>query len=211
MAIEYRCHSCATALKAPHYSAGQRGKCPACETVHLVPDAIRAGVKSIPAEIRDSRFGIEYEVSVLAADVERQFGNAPHFPRFSARNPKKPASPLRSLRIVGTVLLWLNMTLAIGLAAAIAMLIHAIVQALPVLAFGNPIHKELALIGLIVVLSIECLIVRAGYCMKTAQDHSMAVIGAFLASIPFFNPLSVPFGVTALILLSNPELEKKFG
>jgi hypothetical protein len=201
MAIEYRCHCCAEKLTAPHYSAGKRGKCPVCSAIHLVPGSNWLPGKSLPAEIHDYLPGVEYIVPTHAANSDRTVH----------RRVKTPVNPLNSIQIMGSILLWLNVLHAIALAACILGLIHAIVQAMPVQVFGNPINKELSLIVLIMILSAECLIIRAGYCMRVAQDHSMAVIGAFLACIPFFNPFSIPFGVTALVLLLNPEMEKKFG
>jgi hypothetical protein len=53
-------------------------------------------------------------------------------------------------------------------------------------------------------------VLRAGKCMKAAEDHSMAVIGAFVACIPVLNTVSLPFGLMALIQLLKPPVEKKF-
>jgi hypothetical protein len=53
-------------------------------------------------------------------------------------------------------------------------------------------------------------VIRASRCMKTAEDHSMAVIGAFLACIPVLNTVSLPFGLMALLHLLKPPVEKKF-
>jgi hypothetical protein len=210
MAIEYRCHCCASMLKAPHYSAGKSGKCPACAAIHIVPDANRPLRKSIPAEIHDFLLGADSVVPVLAASAEMQSGYDAFSNRAIPRRVKTPRNTLNSIQILGNVLLWLNLVHAIALAAGILLLVNAIAQAMPVQVFGSPINKELTLIILIMVFSADCLIIRAGYCMRVAQDHSMAVIGAFLACIPFFNPFSVPFGVTALVLLLNPEIEQKF-
>jgi hypothetical protein len=57
---------------------------------------------------------------------------------------------------------------------------------------------------------IDNVILRAGKCMSAAEDHSLAVIGAFLACIPVLNTVSLPFGAMALLLLLKPEVEKKF-
>ena len=53
-------------------------------------------------------------------------------------------------------------------------------------------------------------VMRAGKCMRLAEDHSMAVIGAFVACIPILNTVSLPFGLMALVLLSKTPVEKRF-
>ena len=53
-------------------------------------------------------------------------------------------------------------------------------------------------------------VLRAGKCMKVAEDHSMAVIGALVACVPVLNTVSLPFGLMALALLMKPAVEKKF-
>jgi len=52
-------------------------------------------------------------------------------------------------------------------------------------------------------------VVRAGKCMKDAEDHSTA-LSAFIACIPVLNTVSVPFGLMALVLLLKPPVEKRF-
>jgi phage FluMu protein Com len=210
MAIQYRCHRCASLLKAPHYSAGKSGKCPACAVIHIVPDANRPLRKSIPAEIHDFLLGADYVVPVLAANASMNSGLDAFSARTIPHRVKTPRNTLNSIQILGNLILGLSLIHAIALAAGILFLVNAIAQAMPVHVFGNVIGKELTLVILIMVFSADCLIIRAGYCMRVAQDHSMAVIGAFLACIPFFNPFSVPFGVTVLVLLLDPEIEQKF-
>jgi hypothetical protein len=53
-------------------------------------------------------------------------------------------------------------------------------------------------------------VLRAGKCMRIAEGHSMAVIGAFVACIPVLNTVSLPFGLMALIQLLKPPVENKF-
>jgi hypothetical protein len=53
-------------------------------------------------------------------------------------------------------------------------------------------------------------VLRAGRCMQRAEDHSMATIGAFLACLPVLNTVSLPFALTAMILLMRPSVEKTF-
>jgi hypothetical protein len=53
-------------------------------------------------------------------------------------------------------------------------------------------------------------VLRAGKCMRRAEDHSMAVIGAFVACIPGLSTVSLPFGVMALRQLLKRPVEKKF-
>jgi branched-subunit amino acid ABC-type transport system permease component len=54
------------------------------------------------------------------------------------------------------------------------------------------------------------IVLRAARCMQRAEDHSMATIGAFLACLPVLNTVSLPFGLTAMILLMRPPVEKAF-
>jgi hypothetical protein len=53
-------------------------------------------------------------------------------------------------------------------------------------------------------------VLRAGKCMRLAEDHSMALIGAFVACLPVLNTISLPFGLAALVLLLKPSVEKRF-
>jgi hypothetical protein len=53
-------------------------------------------------------------------------------------------------------------------------------------------------------------VLRACKCMSKAEDHSLAVIGAFVACVPLLSTFSIPFGCVALFLLLKPAVEKKF-
>jgi hypothetical protein len=63
---------------------------------------------------------------------------------------------------------------------------------------------------LLFVFIIDNIILQAAKCMRNVEDHSLAVIGSFLACIPVLNMVSLPFGLMALILLLKPPVEKKF-
>jgi hypothetical protein len=77
---------------------------------------------------------------------------------------------------------------------------------------NHPIgDRDVAYLILFVFLFIaDNVVLRAGKCMRTAKDHSLAVIGAFLACIPGLNTVSLPFGLLALVQLLKPPVEKKF-
>lgn len=135
------------------------------------------------------------------------------------------------LKTLGIILRALNLVhlllIAIGLLALLYMVIYYyLVQALnfPVdfvylkinelhcQWLGHPIgDRDVAYLILFTFLFIaDNIVFRAGRCMKTAEDHSMAVIGAFLACIPVLNTVSLPFGLLALLLLLKPPVEKQF-
>jgi hypothetical protein len=86
------------------------------------------------------------------------------------------------------------------------------IDALHLRMLNHPIgDRDVAYLILFVFLFIaDNVVLRAGKCMRNLEDHSLAVIGAFLACIPVLNTVSMPFGLMALILLSHPLVEKKF-
>lgn len=77
---------------------------------------------------------------------------------------------------------------------------------------NHPIgDRDVAYLILFIFLFIaDNVVLRAGRCMQRAEDHSMATIGAFLACLPILNTVSLPFALTAMILLMRPSVEKEF-
>ncbi|MCC6124487.1 MAG: hypothetical protein IT426_05980 [Pirellulales bacterium] len=138
---------------------------------------------------------------------------------------------MAQLGMLGSILRVLNLIHVVFVAVGLLGLAYLVTYYYLIQAFGFPqdfwylkideLHRQMlhhpigdrdvAYLVLFVFLFIaDNVVLRAGKCMKRAEDHSMAVIGAFTACIPLLNTVSLPFGLLALILLLKPPVEKRF-
>jgi hypothetical protein len=138
---------------------------------------------------------------------------------------------MSQLRILGRILTALSFAHLLFVAVGLLILTYILTYYCLIQAFDFPkdfsylkideIHRKLLnhpiddrdvayFFAFVFVFIADNVVWRAAKCMRTAKDHSMAVIGAFVACIPVFNTISVPFALMALLYLLKPTVEKKF-
>jgi hypothetical protein len=75
--------------------------------------------------------------------------------------------------------------------------------------FGGTIGVAVSIVGIL----IGILIFVGALKMKSAQSYGLAMTSSILAMIPCLSPcclLGLPFGIWALVVLSNPEVKAAF-
>jgi DNA-directed RNA polymerase subunit RPC12/RpoP len=223
--IEFRCTGCDKLLRTPADTAGEQARCPECGKIVPVPGpaaGVPAETLPYPAAPPPPRgqpaspFASGGE-PVAAGDAENpylaptQYGPAPlhGFAGPDAMAATRVAGPAVALIVTG----------ALGIAGQLLGLIGNLVQIGG--GMGGPRPNDLPLflsggIGLVMgVISIllGVVVILGAVKMKNLESYGFAMASAIIAMVPCISPccpLGLPFGIWALVILSDAGVKAAF-
>jgi phage FluMu protein Com len=195
MPIEFRCTGCGKLLRVADASAGADARCPECDTIVRVPGQWQEPSTTAPTP----------PAGETAEDSPYSSPQADPGETVTARDRVSGAAT--GLMIAGTVGVVLN------LASVVAFTIFGGLNFNFFDVGGwffNPIaHFMSAVVGLFV-----CgIIIFGGMKMRELENYPLVLTAAILATVPCIGAcclLEVPFGIWALIVLSDKEVSQAF-
>jgi len=217
MPIEFSCTQCGRLLRTADETAGRSARCPACGTVMTVPDRAEPPAADQPfAEGGEIPFGVASPVDEPGEPVNPYRAPADHMP-FSPSPPTVAAiERVRAPAICLIVMAALGLAACLGIALLYAVLLVAMMNDRH-FAAGRP---EDALVGFGIMIGygllgagLSTLMLVGGVKMKNLRSYGLAMTAAILMVIPCFSPcgiLGMPFGIWALIVLTNAEVTAAF-
>ncbi len=221
MPIEFLCTGCRRRLRTGDETAGKQARCPQCGAIMIVP-----GMAAAPPET-GPQAAAGPETPATAAPAGSPF--APE----SAGGAERPRAPLffdveayAASRVAGPAT-WLIVTAAIGIALAVfgAVGKQARLDRLPPvlrdaagreLQFPFPVGDAavaLTVAGTTIRLLMGIIVLIGAVKMKRLESYGLAMASAILAMIPCTSPcclLGLPFGIWALVVLSDTHVKAAF-
>ena len=217
MPIEFHCSRCTRLLRTGDDTAGRMAQCPECGAQTQVPARDMSASSSptppsggggasdsnAPQPADSSGYQTPYQPTPGHAP-----GQAPQGNKFYAfQRVSGPATCLIVTAVLGLGLHLLGIVgviLKIGMAGAF---MHR--NAMPEMFFTGPV--ALAQSGIGIILSIVVLI--GAIKMKGLENYGFAMAASIIALIPCVSPcclLGLPFGIWALVVLSDPIVKSSF-
>jgi len=234
MPIEFRCSQCSRLLRTPDETAGKQAKCPECGTVMEIPASPvepagdpfapqASPSKSPPPEGRGgSPFSQEIPSPGGHADVENPYQSPGDYHAAPAAAAYLPAPELHAYALsrVSAPATALIVTGGLGLALqVIGLAFHIVALAVgeipgggldaPFFFASSAVNVFAALLGV----GLGILVVVGAIKMKKLEHYGLAMTSAIVALVPCTSPcclLGLPFGIWALVVLSDGRVQTAF-
>jgi len=202
MPIEFRCSQCNKLLRTPDETAGQQAKCPECGALMPVPNASPPPGPSPGASpfADDSPFA-----SPQTGPGGSFHGTAAPPYADTGYAASQVSGPAIALIVIG------SLSLLGGLLS---------LARLTVFGFGFPGNAAPAAmvggVGLLITfasLALSVLIIIGGIKMKNLQNYGLAMAASIVAMTPCIGAcciLGLPFGIWAVVVLSNESVRSAF-
>ncbi len=227
MPIEFRCTQCGSLLRTPDGTAGQTAQCPRCGTQMPIPGPqfAEAWPAGAPPPERPGEAGSRSAFGDPAGETLGQpnpyaspsaYGTIPGFgrvvdPAVAAARLAGPATALLVMGILGIVWQLLGMVLTM-LQVAVWDPFQPAAQEMP-----PELQIFTGAIGMfagIVSLGLAIVMIIGALKMKRLEHYGWAMAAAIIAVIPCFSSccclLEIPFGIWALVVLSDPSVKAAF-
>ncbi|MBN2023056.1 MAG: zinc ribbon domain-containing protein [Pirellulales bacterium] len=192
MPIEFRCTQCDKLLRTPDETAGRQAKCPVCGAIIAVPELATGSPFAGPAQ--------------AAPPSDNPFAS--------------PVGPLvegpSAASRVSAPAIGLIVTGGLGLALQVLGLLGNLVQLGGVVPGQQPPAglQPVAMVGVGLVAIVASMVVLiGGIRMKNLESYGLAMTASILAMIPCISPcclLGLPFGIWAIVVLSDSEVRAAF-
>jgi hypothetical protein len=220
MPIEFHCTNCGKLLRTQDGSAGMPAQCPECQTITTVPGT--------PGTMSPQPGGSPLEAAGPAGSSPFGMGPAPSGPG-DADNPYQSpvttgyiGSASAAGRVAGPAIA-LIVTASLGLAWHV---VSAIINAIT-LSNGPPVVFQpgqgpevpqwvfvVAILGgAVLALVLDVVILVGAIRMRKLQSYGLAMAASIIAMIPCVWPcclLGLPFGIWALVVLSDSSVKAAF-
>ena len=197
MPFEFRCSQCGKLLRTGDDTAGRQAQCPECGALTQVPTTVHEPIQAVPdgsftAATSDNPYQAPGAYAVVAP-----------LDRVST-----PATALIVLSILGIggqlfgiLVALVNMFMGVGRFPQAQDVPELVIEPAMAIGFGG---LGLALSALVLVGALN---------MKRLESYSLAMAGAIVSVIPCLAPccvFSLPFGIWALVVLSDPRVRAAF-
>ena len=218
MAIEFRCTQCNKLLRTGDDTAGKQAKCPECGAILPVPMPTAGASFVPPPPPPGGDAGSPFAPGGPApADAENpyqapsQYGQAP-------QQPYGEPVELIANRVAGPAIA-LIVTGALGLAAQVIALPFNMLQLGAGAAARPPIdipiifNPAYAIASNLVGFVIGIVVIVGAMKMKNLENYGFAMAASIIAMVPCISPcclLGLPFGIWALVVLSDQQVKAAF-
>ncbi len=227
MPIEFRCTQCGSLLRTPDGTAGQTAQCPRCGARSPIPGppAAEAWPAGEPPPEPASGVGTASPFGAPAAESTDQpnpyaspsaYSSVPGYGMVvdqaaAAARVAGPATALLVMAILGIVWQLLGM--------ALTMLQFALVGPFQPGAQDMPPELQvfsgaIGMVAGVVSVGLAIVIIVGALKMKRLEHHGWAMAAAIIAVIPCFSSccclLEIPFGIWALVVLSDQSVKAAF-
>lgn len=227
MPIEFRCHHCGSLLRTPDGTAGQTAQCPRCGTQMPIPGPPAVEVwpadqpppESASEADRASPFGpvaVEGSGQPDPYVSASAYGSAPGFGMAvdraaAAARVAGPATALLVMAILGIPLQLLAMA-GNMLQITLVPVFQPGAQDMP--AELQVFSGAVGMFAGVVSLALAIVMLVGALRMKHLTHYGWAMAAAIIAVIPCFSSccclLEIPFGIWALVVLSDPSVKAAF-
>jgi DNA-directed RNA polymerase subunit RPC12/RpoP len=225
MPIEFRCSECSRLLRTPDDTAGKRAKCPQCGAILAVPKQ-QGGVPDetlpYPGKPPSGPIGdpfaprgaetADQPASENPYQAPMQYGAAPPQPsgwsaQYAAGRVSGPAIGLIVTGAIGLPFQILAVVLQLWGVGFEAMQGGGAPQGMMML------HGGINMISSVVGILVGVVIIIGAVKMKNLDNYGFAMTSAIVAMIPCLSPcciLGLPFGIWALVVLSDVQVKGAF-
>jgi len=201
MAIEFRCTKCGRLLRTPDDAAGKQAQCPECGTLSTVPTPA-SGAASSPSPSQSPLGG-----APPPAEFDR--GASPYQ---STTQPGAPfgMDPVARQRVSGPSIA----LIVVGILGIIAIPVPLIIDWRPLqvnlpFVIGPGVNAASTLVSL----ALLGLVIWGAIKMGRLENYGLSMAAAIIALVPCTSPcccLGLPFGIWALVVLSDPRVKAAF-
>jgi hypothetical protein len=208
MAIEFRCIQCQRMLRTADETAGRQAQCPECGSISPVPSSSEPISPVASPEGGNPFAAWQPPESQPASDNPYQSPAAPMHPVLVRADPsavQRVAGPATALTV----------TAVLGLIQSGVLLVVMLLTASG--ALGPPGQDADDVVVAIVMIGVSFLggflILIGAMKMRKLESYGLAMTGAIVAMIPQLSPccpLGLPFGIWALVVLSNGSVKAAF-
>jgi hypothetical protein len=206
MPIEFRCSQCGKLLRTGDETVGRQAQCPQCGGLSKVPGPAEAAGASPPL----APLGAESAAAGSPFRPGSVVGVAPGQADPSAA--QRVSAPATALIVMAILSMCLQVLGIIGNAAQMAigpaMAPHRHEEALPMM-FSAGVGVVLGVFAL----AISVVVLIGARKMKSLESYGFAMAAAIIAVIPCVSPcclLGLPFGIWALVVLSDSSVKAAF-
>jgi phage FluMu protein Com len=216
MPIEFRCSRCGKLLRTDDDTAGRMAQCPECGGQTQVPAHTAAVLSpSMPSSAGGGPFapqGAEHG-QYAAAQGPYQTAGA------GRARPIYPADPAYALRRVSGPAVCLIITAVLGIGFGSLRIFASIMQFGIMAAMAHRTSVPALFIGPVgtfagaVEIVMGIIILLGAVKMKDLENYGLAIAASVIAMIPCISPccmLGLPFGIWALVVLSDPVVKASF-
>jgi hypothetical protein len=207
MTIEFRCTQCQRLLRTGDETAGRQAQCPECGTISPVPSSTAASEPAAAPQGGNPFAEWQPPESQPPSDNPYQSPMAPMYARADVSAAQRVAGPATALIVTAVLGLIQN---GFGLILLVAMT-SANGR------FGPPNQNFEDMLPAVFVTGISLpggiVMLFAAMKMKKLESYGLAMTGAIVGMIPYLSPccpLGLPFGIWALVVLSNGSVRAAF-
>jgi len=195
MAIEFRCTQCNRLLRTDDDSVGMPARCPDCGTVQTVP-ARETEVPPPPPPPPETPNPFQ---------SPGDYGPAPGMPAEALRPYalQRVAGPATALIVIAAIGLVFNVLGAMGGMGRLA----------PMRGPGVQVPPRVMIPANLVAVAVAAVVILGAIKMKNLESYGLSMTAAILALIPCTSPccvLGLPFGIWALVALTDPPVRAAF-
>jgi DNA-directed RNA polymerase subunit RPC12/RpoP len=216
MPIEFHCSRCGRLLRTGDDTAGRMAQCPECGGQTQVP-AQETSARPSPAPL--SGAGGSFDAGSQQRADSAGYQIPYQTPTGHGPGPGAEGNYLYASQRVSAPAVCLIVTAVLGLGLHLLGFIwhlsmagpamHRNVDALPEMLFTGPIAIIQSSIGII----LSILVLIGAMKMKVLENYGLAMAASIVALIPCIGPcclLGLPFGIWALVVLSDPVVKSSF-
>jgi hypothetical protein len=215
MPIEFRCSRCGKLLRTGDDTGGRQAQCPGCGTISTVPDPSAPLSDASVPPLAPLNAGSPFSAGPIAAaaNPENPYQSPSDVALVAEQRVQGPAIALIVTGIVG-LLGSLGLTVVFGISLAMALTGHVQPFNQPQhdateLAFGFSVYVVAGVVGLV----LNSVILFGAAKMKKLESYGLSLAAAIIAVIPCLSPcclLGVPFGIWAIVVLSDSSVKASF-
>lgn len=211
MPIEFRCDSCQHLLRTGDDTAGKKARCPKCGNIQTVPGGFNVAPTVPPATATDPHSPFVATTQPALGSPQNPFAEdratnpyaASHSPQTVVATPEAARSKLLGpaialLVVCGLALMLWLLVAGVGISTVVA---------------DGADDEDMMALGMFAVSILTCLLTIVGAVqMIRLRSYGLALTVAIVAVIPCSCQwiLTVPFGIWALIVLSNADVKSQF-
>ena len=233
MPIEFRCTKCSKLLRTADDTAGRQAQCPECGSLSIVPGPSEpfetpipppspaVGGSPMPGANSPFASGSNPFSSGAQGAETQDSGNPYQSPLGEYRAPIGLADPFAMNRVAGPATALL-VTACIGILIGVVFMGFGVIELFAGPAFAPQPQQDFFFIeanagfsigrGLLE-LAMSILVFIGALKMKRLESYSFSMASAILALIPCTSPcclLGIPFGIWALVVLSDGNVKMAF-
>jgi hypothetical protein len=223
MPIEFRCRQCGKLLRTNDDTAGRQAQCPGCGAIGTVPSSTAPSQPpSPPLPLPDLGYELAAGPTIPRPDAPENPYRSPATPTFKPRPgeskflaQQRVAGPATALMVTAILGILANLAVALLYGIVLAVSVNGHIREIDrhqdpaQLALGSGILVAAGVFGVVV----GVLALFGAIRMKKLESYVLSIVTTILVMIPCISPcslLGLPFGIWALVVLSDQSVKSAF-